>query len=182
MRGIGSRIRMTFSTYSGKPSETGRRRRKKLDGQKALINGFLANLKKSRVISTRDLSQTPLISVFWPLNFFLLLLPFSEGVPEWVENVIVKFLKSFEMKKHHIDRWYRTVLHKKGSLNVVTWPSALCVFLFLRVSTAVVRVSWDVWRVSLKLFTGDFFFAILRFLKEDFRRMVDGVVWVRWGS
>ena len=75
-------ICMMFSTYSGKPSENGRSRRKKLDGQKALINGFWANLKKSRVISTRDLSKNPLISAFWPLNFFLLLLPFSKGVPE----------------------------------------------------------------------------------------------------
>ena len=49
---------------------------------RGVINGVWANLKKSGVISTRDLSKNPLISAFWPLNFFLLLLPFSKVVPE----------------------------------------------------------------------------------------------------
>ena len=73
---------MTFSTYSETPSENGRRRRKKLSGQKALING---GLDKSRVEITRDFlrfAQNPLISAFCPSNFFLLLLPFSEDFPE----------------------------------------------------------------------------------------------------
>jgi hypothetical protein len=73
---------MTFSTYSGTPFENGRRRRKKLSGQKALINGFL---DKFRVEMTRDFSRfakNPLISAFCPSNFFLLLLPVSEGYPE----------------------------------------------------------------------------------------------------
>ena len=41
-----------LKSYSGTPFETGRRRRKKLSGQKALINGVL---EKSRVEITRDL-------------------------------------------------------------------------------------------------------------------------------
>ena len=57
---------MTRSTYSGTPSENGRRRRKKLSGQKALINGFWANLQKSRVVSTRRFIQKPVNKRFLP--------------------------------------------------------------------------------------------------------------------
>jgi hypothetical protein len=72
---------MTFSTYSGTPSENGRRRRKKLSGQKALINGFL---DKSRVEITRDFSKicpNPVNKRFLPVQRFSSFPPVFGGRP-----------------------------------------------------------------------------------------------------